>query len=110
MSGAITFEDMMRSIVRDVVREEIHKALATTVTRNGRADADGDGFMSIAKAAAFADIAPGTLRRWIREGRVTATRAGRDLRVTRAELMRFLSSGGPSASVSERAQRIARGT
>lgn len=105
MSGAATFEDTIRNIVREVVRDELRGALASSSSRNGT-HATEDGYLSIAKAAALADIAPGTLRRWIRERRVTATRAGRDLRVARSELERFLTSGGMRSDVSERARRI----
>lgn len=108
MSAGATFEDTIRGIVRDVVREEVREALAAARTRNAP-DRDGiDGYMSIAKAAAFADVAPGTLRRWIHEGRVTGRRAGRDLRVSRAELERFLANPAASPDVQARARKIAR--
>ena len=36
-------------------------------------------------------IAEGTLRRWIREGRISAVKVGRQLRFTQAEVDRFES-------------------
>ena len=107
MSGP-TLEDTIRSIVREVVRDEIRSALAVGRTRNAASPEALDGYMSIAKAAAFADVAPGTLRRWIHEGRVMGRRAGRDLRVSRDELERFLRGPSVSPVVAERARKIAR--
>ncbi|MBE7451477.1 MAG: helix-turn-helix domain-containing protein [Kofleriaceae bacterium] len=107
MNGARTFEDVLRDVVREVVRDELRTVLDDRARRNGLSDAGEDpGYLSIAKAAAFADVAPGTLRRWIRTGRLVARRAGRDHRVARGELERFLASGGVRADVSERARRI----
>lgn len=110
-SAASALDETLRAIVRDVVREEIRAALseraADAIRRNGSAGAaHGDGYLSIARAAAFADVAPGTLRRWIRSGRLPVRRAGRVYRIARAELEDFLRRQGRSADVVARARAI----
>ncbi len=93
-----SFEDTLRSIVRDVVREELRSAVAT---RNSSGT-----YLSITKAARFADVAPGTLRRWIRTGRLPVKRAGRVYRIAQNELEGFLSRGGKDVATAERAKAI----
>jgi excisionase family DNA binding protein len=44
-------------------------------------------------------VAAGTIRRWIREGRLTARRAGRVYRIGHDELERFLASDVRRASI-----------
>jgi excisionase family DNA binding protein len=103
-------DETIRALVRDVVREELKVALSghatATLQRNGRHD---DGYFSIARAAIFADVAPGTLRRWIRSGRLPVRRAGRVYRIARAELEDFLRRSGRSADVAARARAIVGG-
>lgn len=73
-------DDALRAMVRDIVREELASALAK------RERTDGEGFMSTTDAATYAGVARGTVRRWIREGRLPEHHAGRHLRVKRSEL------------------------
>ena len=97
-----SFEDTLRSIVRDVVREELHAARPA-----GLRNSEGDGgYLSISAAAKFAAVAPGTLRRWIRSGRLPTRRAGRVYRIGRTELIDFLGRGGRSAEVTAHARSI----
>ena len=78
---------IMREAVRDVVREE----LSLLARRNaGHSPGADESYLSVTKAARLADVAPGTVRAWIRAGRLTAKRAGRVLRVSRAELDLFM--------------------
>lgn len=102
MSGARTFEDVLRDVVRGVVREELHAALQTQARRNAPGEAEDEGYMSLAQAARLAAVAPGTIRRWIRERRLKASRAGRVFRIRRRELERFLAA--PAESVIREAQ------
>jgi excisionase family DNA binding protein len=44
-------------------------------------------------AAALAGVAAGTIRRWIREGRIDEHRAGRMVRVRRADMEALLARG-----------------
>jgi excisionase family DNA binding protein len=109
MNTTGVLDETIRAILRDVVREEVRAALseraADAIRRNGSAEAmHADGYLSIAHAAAFADVAPGTLRRWIRSGRLPVRRAGRVYRIARAELEDFLQRQGRSADVVARAR------
>lgn len=108
MSEASALDATIRSIVRDVVREEIRAAFddrARASARNANANGGEGGYLSITRAATLADVAPGTLRRWIKAGRLPVRRAGRVYRVSRADLDTFLR-GGRSAGVVEKARAI----
>lgn len=103
--SALTLEMMLRQIVRDAVAEAMQNAISSSnlnavPIRNGN-----EPFLSVAKAARIADVAPGTIRTWIRKGRLTAQRAGRVLRVSRSELDRFMSGSPDSAQQAETARR-----
>lgn len=107
MSEGASFEATLRDIVREVVRSEIRAALMEQHARsNLRQRSTSDGYFSIAKAAEFADVAPGTLRRWIRSGRLPTLRAGRVYRIARGELVDFLAREGRSADVVSKARAI----
>ncbi len=108
MTDVSTLDASIRAIVRDVVREELRAVLdehARTGFRNVAREERSDGYLSITHAARLADIAPGTLRRWIREGRLPTRRAGRVHRVARADLDAFLRTGA-DANVVNRARSI----
>ena len=55
-----------------------------------------DEFLSTDKAAKVADVHPDTIRRWVRERKLTGHKAGSRIRVSRLELERFLRTGGAS--------------
>lgn len=74
--------ESLRDLVRDVVREELTRALAER-------DAPSE-FLTVAQAASVARVACGTIRRWVREGRIADHRAGRVVRVRRDELHRLM--------------------
>lgn len=76
----------IRLLIADVVRAELAKQGARTAT--------ADEYLSTSKAARYANVAPGTLRRWIRLRRLEPFGAGRHLRVRRADLDRLLADGG----------------
>lgn len=103
--SAVTLDAQLREIVREVVREELQAALVAGPPRRNSPSTD-DGYLSIARAATFADVAPGTLRRWIRSGRLPARRAGRVHRIARVELEDFLARNGRGADVAARAREI----
>jgi excisionase family DNA binding protein len=109
VSPASSLDDALREMVRQVVREEIRAALDDDAARTAPRNALGeDGYLSIAAAAAYAAVAPGTLRRWIRSGRLPVHRAGRVYRIGRLELEDFLTRQGPSAAVVAQARAILR--
>jgi len=102
---AAVLDDSLRQLIRETVREVLREELAAATRRNtGPSIAADDGFLSVAKAARLADVAPGTIRAWIHAGRLTAQRAGRVLRISRRELAQFMTGTptGPSGAETER--------
>jgi len=98
-------DDSLRQLVRETVREVLRDELASAMRRNTGPPLGGDdGFLSVTKAARVADVAPGTIRAWIRSGRLTAQHAGRVLRISRRELAQFMAGAptGPSGAETER--------
>ncbi len=105
MTAHVDLAHWLRTMVGEVVREEVRAALAEPRLRNCRA-ASEDGYLSISGAAAHAAVAPGTLRRWIRAGRLPVRRAGRVYRIARAELEDFLAREGRSVEIARKASWI----
>jgi len=101
-------DDTLRQLVRDTVREVLREELASLTRRNsGPVGGSDDGYLSVAKAARLADVASGTIRAWIRQGRLTGKHAGRVLRISRAELESFLRSEATGPAGSEVKKRAA---
>lgn len=82
-------EQQLRSMIRSIVREEIRSAID---------EARGAEYLSTQDAAELARVAEGTIRRWIREGRLSGQRAGRCMRILRTDLENLLRSGGTAAN------------
>lgn len=74
--------DALRVLVRAVVREELAKG-------GSRIDHE-DSFLTVRDCSALARVQPRTIREWIKEGRLPASRVGRQLRVRRSDLLVFL--------------------
>lgn len=73
--------------VRALVREEIARALGEFA---------GPGLpLDTAGAAREASVSPKTIRAWVAEGRLRATRRGRSLRIERADLARAMAGDDP---------------
>lgn len=77
--------DGLRAFIAQTVRDEL-RSLAT---------APPDEFLSTSEAAKMAKVATGTIRRWVRGGRLRLHNAGRHIRISRADLERLLRSGRP---------------
>jgi excisionase family DNA binding protein len=107
---ASPLEAALRDLLRDVVRVEIREALAEhgPSSHHSAVRNVASAYLSISKAAQFADVAPGTLRRWIRTGRLPARRAGRVYRIARDELEAFLARHGRGIEIATKARRILR--
>lgn len=101
-----TLEEALRSLIRDEVRSAVRDELRTALEVRDLPRNGADTYLSVAKAARVADVAPGTIRAWIRAGRIEPRRAGRVLRVGRADLERFMA-GQPSASARAETRRRA---
>ncbi len=57
-----------------------------------------DPWLTIPEAGAELKLHPATLRRWVKDGRLQAVRAGRTWRVRRSDLDRALRHAGPLGS------------
>lgn len=80
------FERGLRELIMDLVRDEVRRVLAETT--------QPDEFLTTADAAKVAKVAQGTVRRWIRDGRLAPHHAGRELRVRRSDLDALMHDHG----------------
>jgi excisionase family DNA binding protein len=79
-------EEALRALIADAVRKAIREDGGARVV-----DGPSSGeYLPVATAARIAAVAPATIRTWIGDGRLGRYRAGRELRVRRAELERLL--------------------
>jgi excisionase family DNA binding protein len=104
----MTASPSLEDLVRQLVREAVHDELAAFAADVGPLRNAEDAYLSVAKAARVADVAAGTVRTWIRSGRLTSKRAGRVLRVSRSELERFMSGSPTGPRALDIKQRVAR--
>lgn len=77
------FETQLRGLVRDIVRDELARAKSAIA---------GEEYLSPEHAARVADVAPATIRRWVREGKLSRHAAGAHVRVVRSELEQLLAT------------------
>jgi excisionase family DNA binding protein len=68
----VTLDEALRTSIREIVRDEVRAALATLRPADARN-------LTSAEAAELARVGQGTIRRWIREGRLPCQRAGRKI-------------------------------
>lgn len=104
-TNAPTIEAVVRELVRDAVAEALREQ---AVRESPPLRNSGEVYISVAKAARTVDVAPGTVRAWIRSGRLEAKRAGRVLRISRAELERFIAGAPGKAQQVETQRRAAK--
>jgi excisionase family DNA binding protein len=79
----------LRALVAELVEAAVARALDKL--------RQPDQYLSTRQAAELAGVAQGTIRRWIRAGRLRAAGAGRLVRVRRADVEALLRSGGTRA-------------
>jgi excisionase family DNA binding protein len=89
---AVTDEILRRVREDPNYRDELRAAL-------GVASADRGEYLSTRQAADLAAVAAGTIRRWIKAGRLPPLRAGREVRIRRADLEHLLSTVGHDCSL-----------
>lgn len=82
-------EGQLLALLRGLVAREVRAVIA--------ASAPADDYLSTQDAAKLASVADGTIRRWIRERRLEPHRAGRHMRVRRADLVRLMKAPRPKS-------------
>lgn len=84
-----SIDQAFRLFVVQVIRDEVRRAVADA-TKN-------DEYLSPETAAKLADVTPATIRRWVRERKLTRYGEGkRVVRISRVELESRLKAGGAS--------------
>jgi excisionase family DNA binding protein len=93
-------EAQLAAVIRELVRAEVDQRVTAALV--GRSA--GVELLTTAEAAAHAKVAPETIRRWIAAGRLPEHRAGREVRIGRADLDQLLHRGtrGPKPQSSAR--------
>lgn len=74
----------LRALISELVDEALAKRAAQPAN---------DEYMTPEQAAALANVAPATVRRWVRDGKLAGHHAGRRVRVLRADLEELLRAG-----------------
>jgi len=85
-----SLEELFRTLVHEELRPFVHM-LHDLLERLGRAAQASYEFLSVAKAAKIAQVGESTLRAWIKSGRLRAGRAGRLVRIRRADLSALIT-------------------
>lgn len=85
---------MLQATVRVAVREEVTNAVREAL-KAVKPETAGE-YLSVADAARVAGVSTKTVRAWIKDRRMQPHHAGRELRVLREDLVRYLATP-PSA-------------
>jgi len=89
-------EGAFREAVRALVRDELRAVLAE--------HKPDDELLTTAEASTLAKVTVDSVRRWVRLGKLTRHLVGRTLRISRAELRRFLRDPGPDRELTPEQQ------
>src|SRR5262249_47841992 len=82
------------ALIRDEVQRVLRAELPGLLADLRPGSHSGDEYLSVQSAAALAEVHPDTVRAWVKAGRLTEYRAGRELRILGSDLRRFLAAGG----------------
>lgn len=83
-----TPEVALARAIAELVRTEVAGRVAAALTNRSAAE-----LLSTAEAAAHAKVTPETIRRWVVAGKLPEHRAGREIRIARADLDQLLHRG-----------------
>lgn len=97
----MTFEnhlrEMLASVVRDVVREELG------ASRGHNASGGGSEYLTYGEAAELLSVSASTIKRWVRDGKLATFGAGKLKRVKGADARAVLA---PSPATPKRAEVV----
>ena len=82
-------EAALARVIAELVRSEVAGQVAAALAQRPAATE----LLSTAEAAAHAKVTPETIRRWIAAGKLPEHRAGREVRIARADLDALLHRG-----------------
>src|SRR5262249_39007266 len=102
-------EETVRALIRDEVQRVLREDLPSLLADLRPVSHPGDEYLSVQKAAAIAEVHADTIRGWVKAGRLPEHRAGREVRILRSDLCRFLSNvsaSGHRATAEEEAATI----
>jgi excisionase family DNA binding protein len=85
-------EQALRSMIREEVRAAVDAALQSS------APTVGTERLTVREAATVAKVSEKTIRNWLAAKQMTTLHAGRQLRVDRGELDRFMATGPKAAN------------
>lgn len=109
----MTIEETIRDAVRQAVRESLPEALREALPELRQKPAGAGEYLTVKQAGELAGVHVNTIRSWLKAGAFPRHWAGRELRVRRDELERFMETGtkpeGDQATVEERALAIMQG-
>ena len=95
----MTFEATIESVVRNVVREELRTALGASRPSE---------YLSLRAAAVRAGVSAATVRRWVKDGKVTRYGEGRIVRVKWCDVEAALSKGEATMTTDDIAATVTR--
>jgi excisionase family DNA binding protein len=108
VAAPLTLEGALRALLRDEVRRVLRDELGALVAQVAPQRTSPEEYLSVKRAATIAGVSQGTVRGWIRTGRLPEHRAGRLVRVRHADLVALLARGRRERvpTVDEQAERI----
>jgi excisionase family DNA binding protein len=83
------YPDSIKAWFKQIARQAVEEVLREQAAQGERE------YLTTQEAAQLARVVPGTIRRWIREGRLPGANAGREVRVRRADLDRLMTCSAP---------------
>lgn len=89
--------------VKDALLALIDERIAAALTRASKPA--NDEYLSTSRAAHVASVSVGTIRRWVRENRLTKHVAQNRVKIRRSELERYLTGSPKNESPAEKARK-----
>jgi excisionase family DNA binding protein len=91
-------------VALDAILNELADRVAARLAKHAKPD-DGPEFVDIRTAAKLFCLAPTTVERWTKEGRLSAHRAGKKLVIKTSDLRAIVEAQGPARGGKHRAPR-----